>query len=111
MVWCDLVRLATFIPGGNNKCFYKPGTAGNPFFHNIGLLNVNEKIVIGATIGGKPGAHRGDNPFYAFDFGRQIGGDEEVKHSRSYKMQFSIKIYLDHFGCYVGLSVFIICGI
>ena len=67
-----------FLIGGNNQCFYKPGTSNNPYYHNVGLLNVNEKIVTGATIGGSPGAHRGDNPFYAFDLGRPIDANEEV---------------------------------
>ena len=45
-------------------------------------MNVNEKIVTGATIGGSPGSHRGDNPYYAFDLGRRIDPNEEViKHA------------------------------
>ena len=56
------------LTGASNQCFYKPGTGtNNPYYRNIGLLNTNEKIVAGATLGGQPGAHRGDNIYYAFD--------------------------------------------
>ena len=68
-VWCS-VQLTNKNPltGGSNQCFYKPGTGtNNPWYRNIGLLNTNEKIVAGATVGGQAGVHRGDNIYYAFD--------------------------------------------
>ncbi len=68
-VWCS-VQLTNKNPltGGSNQCFYKPGTGtNNPWYRNIGLLNTNEKIVAGATVGGRAGVHRGDNIYYAFD--------------------------------------------
>ncbi|CAF2072403.1 unnamed protein product [Rotaria magnacalcarata] len=52
------------------RCFYKPGTDyGNAYYHNVGLLNTGGRIVTGATIDNRAGEHRGDNPYYAFDFG------------------------------------------
>lgn len=51
-----------------NICYYKPGTDfGNRYYHNVGLLNTRDKIVIGATINGVVGQHRGNNPYFAFD--------------------------------------------
>lgn len=50
------------------SCYYKPGTGkNNKYYHNVGLLNTNGKVVIGATIGTKVGQHRGTNPYFAFD--------------------------------------------
>lgn len=50
------------------SCYYKPGTDfGNKYYHNVGLLNTNGKIVTGATIGDIVGQHRGANPYFAFD--------------------------------------------
>jgi hypothetical protein len=69
----------TSLLGGAYRCFYKPGTGtSNPYYRNIGLLNTYEKVVTGATVGGQPGAHRGDNPYYAFDLGRPIDASEQV---------------------------------
>jgi hypothetical protein len=52
------------------RCFYKPGTDNNnPYYHNVGLLNTNGRLVVSATIDNRRGEHRGDNPYYAFDFG------------------------------------------
>ncbi|CAF1495268.1 unnamed protein product [Rotaria sp. Silwood1] len=52
------------------RCFYKPGTDyGNAYYHNVGLLNTGGRIVTGATIDNRAGEHRGDNPYYAFNFG------------------------------------------
>ncbi|CAF4471790.1 unnamed protein product [Rotaria socialis] len=42
---------------------------GNAYYHNVGLLNTGGRIVTGATIDNRAGEHRGDNPYYAFDFG------------------------------------------
>ena len=68
-----------FLLGGSNQCFYKPGTGTtNLYYRNIGLLNTNEKIVTGATLGGQSGSHRGDNPYYAFELGRAIQPSEQV---------------------------------
>ncbi len=68
------------VSGGNNQCFYKPGTgSNNPFFRNIGLLNTGAKIVTGATRGGRAGEHRGDNFYYAFDGqGQPMDANEQV---------------------------------
>ena len=55
-----------------------PGESNNPYYRRVALLNVNEKIVTGATIGGSPGAHQGSNPYYAFNLGRSIDANEEV---------------------------------
>ena len=72
-------KLAFGLLGGAFRCFYKPGTGtNNPWFRNVGLLNTFGKIVTGATVGGRPGFHAGDNPFYAFSLGRAIGTDEQV---------------------------------
>lgn len=92
-------RLTNFQPPGQTKCsvqlssrnamsvagytcYYKPGTDfGNRYYHNVGLLNTNEKIVIGATIGNKIGAHRGANPYFAFD--GEVNDNEQIKFSLS----------------------------
>ena len=72
-------KLKLFKLGGNNRCFYKPGTGtSNPYYRNVGLLNTNEKVVTGATVGGRAGGHRGDNPYFAFDLGRPIDPAEQV---------------------------------
>lgn len=66
---CSL-RLSTrnAISGAANVCYYKPGTGnGNRWYHNVGLLNTNGKLVTRAVIGNKVGSHRGDNPYFAFD--------------------------------------------
>lgn len=56
------------ISGAANVCYYKPGTDhDNRWYHNVGLLNTNDKLVTSAVIGDKVGAHRGDNPYFAFD--------------------------------------------
>ena len=60
------------------RCFYKPGTDfGNAYYHNVGLLNTNGRRVVQATIDNRAGEHRGDNPYYAFDFG-PIDDNEQV---------------------------------
>ena len=52
------------------RCYYKPGTDyGNAYYHNVGLLNTSGRKVVRATIDNRAGEHRGDNPYYAFDFG------------------------------------------
>ncbi|CAF1527215.1 unnamed protein product [Rotaria sordida] len=60
------------------RCYYKPGTDyNNPYYHNVGLLNTGGRIVRGASIDNRAGQHRGDNPYYAFDFG-PIDGNKQV---------------------------------
>ncbi|CAF3894741.1 unnamed protein product [Rotaria sordida] len=52
------------------RCFYKPGTDyNNAYYHNVGLLNTNGRIISRATIDNRLGEHRGANPYYAFNFG------------------------------------------
>ena len=52
------------------RCFYKPGTGNdNSYYRNVGLLNTNGRIVRSATIDQRLGEHRGDNPYFAFNFG------------------------------------------
>lgn len=66
--------------GAGFVCFYKPGTDfGNQYYHNVGLLNTNDKIVTGAAIGSKIGAHRGANPYFAFD--GQVSDGDQIKFS------------------------------
>jgi hypothetical protein len=48
-------------------CYYASGEVNNNWYNNVGLLNTGAKIVNGAKINGKSGAHRGNNPYYAFD--------------------------------------------
>ena len=43
----------------------------------MGLLNTNGRRVIRATIDGRQGEHRGDNPYFAFDFG-PIDGNKQI---------------------------------
>jgi hypothetical protein len=60
------------------RCFYKPGTdKDNAYYHNVGLLNTNGRLVVSATINNGQGQHRGDNPYYAFDFG-PIDGNAQI---------------------------------
>jgi len=60
------------------RCFYKPGTDfNNTYYHNVGLLNTNGRRVTRATIDGRQGEHRGDNPYFAFDFG-PIDGNKQI---------------------------------
>jgi PAN domain len=60
------------------RCFYKPGTDfNNAYYHNVGLLNTKGRKVIKATIDDRAGEHRGDNPYYAFNFG-PIDGNKQV---------------------------------
>jgi hypothetical protein len=52
------------------RCFYKPGTDyNNAYYVNVGLLNTSGRKVIKGTIDNQSGEHRGDNPYYAFNFG------------------------------------------
>ncbi|CAF3406955.1 unnamed protein product [Rotaria sp. Silwood1] len=52
------------------RCYYKPDSGfGNEYYRNVGLFNTNGRIVVKATIDNRPGEHRGDNPFFAFNFG------------------------------------------
>ena len=61
------------------RCFYKPGTDfGNAYYHNVGLLNTKGRLVVRATIDNRPGEHRGDNPYFAFDFGPIYDNKEVV---------------------------------
>jgi len=61
------------------RCFYKPGTDNNnPYYHNVGLLNTQGRLVVKATIDNRAGQHRGDNPYYAFDFGPKDGNKQVV---------------------------------
>jgi hypothetical protein len=60
------------------RCYYKPGTDfGNAYYHNVGLLNTKGRKVIKATIDHRSGEHRGDNPYYAFNFG-PIDGNKQI---------------------------------
>jgi len=60
------------------RCYYKPGTDfNNAYYHNVGLLNTSGRKVIKATIDNRSGEHRGDNPYYAFNFG-PIDGNKEI---------------------------------
>ena len=43
----------------------------------MGLLNTNGRRVIRATIDGRQEEHRGDNPYFAFDFG-PIDGNKQI---------------------------------
>lgn len=66
--------------GAGYTCFYKPGTDfGNRYYHNVGLLNTNDKIVTSATINNKIGAHRGANPYFAFD--GEVNDNDQIKFS------------------------------
>ena len=47
------------------ECYYNDGWSD--WYHNVALLNTNDKIVGGATMKGINGAHRGSNPYWAFD--------------------------------------------
>ena len=58
-------------------CYHATGETNNPYYRNVGLLNVRNKLVVRATYNGMNGAHRGNNPYYAFDgFGRE---DQRVR--------------------------------
>ncbi|CAF1232589.1 unnamed protein product [Rotaria sp. Silwood1] len=60
------------------RCYYKPGTDyNNPYYHNVGLLNTNGRILSRATIDNRSGEHRGANPYYAFNFG-PLDGNKQV---------------------------------
>jgi hypothetical protein len=56
-------------------CYYIQGEGFNEWYHNVALLNTDNRIVNGATLNGKTGAHRGANPYYAFDV-RASGSDQ-----------------------------------
>ena len=74
------VQLSSRNPLNSNgpRCFYKPDSGyGNEYYRNVGLLNTNGRIVSKATIDGHRGEHRGDNAFFAFNFGR-ISVDKQV---------------------------------
>jgi hypothetical protein len=61
------------------RCFYKPESDfNNPYYHNVGLLNTNGRLVIKASINNQFGEHRGPNPYYAFNQGRPIDKNEQV---------------------------------
>lgn len=49
------------------KCYHSTGETQNQYYRNVGLLNTNERVVSRATFNGREGAHRGANPYYAFD--------------------------------------------
>ena len=57
------------------KCFHSTGETSNNFYRNVGLLNTNDRIVKRAVFKGIEGAHRGANPYYAFD-GFGTGNDQ-----------------------------------
>jgi len=58
------------------RCYHSTGETNNQYYRSVGLLNTKERIVTGASYGGRPGAHRGANPYFAFDgFGT---GDQKV---------------------------------
>ena len=58
------------------RCYHSTGETNNQWYRNVGLLNTKERIVTGASFNGKMGAHRGSNPYFAFDgFGT---GDQKV---------------------------------
>jgi hypothetical protein len=60
------------------RCFYKPGPdKDNSYYHNVGLFNTNGRLVVSATIDNRQGEHRGDNPYYAFNFG-PIDGNKQI---------------------------------
>lgn len=66
------------INGDGYTCYYKPGTDHeNRWYHNVGLLNTNDKLVTEARIGDKTGAHRGANPYFAFD--GEVDDNEQVQ--------------------------------
>lgn len=68
--------------GADYTCYYKPGTGNdNRYYHNVGLLNTNDKLVTDASIGGKIGAHRGANPYFAFD--GEVDDDDQVQFKLS----------------------------
>jgi len=78
------VKLSTrnALVAADNICFYKPGTDfGNRYYHNVGLLNTGDKLVTSATIGNKIGAHRGANPYFAFD--GEVNDSEQIKFTLS----------------------------
>jgi hypothetical protein len=58
-------------------CYHATGEVNNEYYHNVGLLNVGSRITTGATLNGVQGAHRGANPYYAFD-GSASGNDQVV---------------------------------
>jgi len=49
------------------RCYHATGETNNQWYRNVGLLNTKNRIVKGASFNGKNGAHRGGNPYYAFD--------------------------------------------
>jgi len=74
------VKLTTFNAFSFNgpRCYYKPESDfNNAYYHNVGLLNTNGRLVVKATIDNRPGEHRGNNPYYAFNFG-PINRDKKV---------------------------------
>ena len=48
-------------------CYYATGETNNAYYHNVGLLNVGDRIVTKAILNGVVGSHRGANPYFAFD--------------------------------------------
>jgi hypothetical protein len=50
------------------RCYYKPDSDFGNEYRNVGLVNTNGRIVSRATIDNRPGEHRGDNSFFAFNF-------------------------------------------
>ena len=58
------------------RCYYATGEINNAYYHNVGLLNTGGRIVKSATLKGATGAHRGANPYYAFDV--VAYGDDQV---------------------------------
>jgi hypothetical protein len=57
-------------------CYHATGEVNNQYYHNVGLLNVGSRITTGATLNGVQGAHRGANPYYAFDV--SASGNDQV---------------------------------
>lgn len=79
------------ISGAEYACYYKPGTDHtNRYYHNVGLLNTNNKLVTDASIGSKVGAHRGANPYFAFD--GEVDDNDVVQFSLSDGSKKSVRL-------------------
>ena len=59
---------------GGYKCFHQTSEV-NSYYRNVALLNTGSRIVKSAKFKGVNGAHRGGNPYYAFD---GFGAGEDV---------------------------------
>ncbi len=73
-------------------------------------MNTNERLFVKATIDDRSGEHRGDNPYYAFDFG-PIDGNKQIIFT--FEMMETLMLFicgivnikkLNDFGVRIGLN-------